>query len=88
MQASLAKPLDWCTIQLARLNVRDAVGKEGLAARAQALLEHPDFLGDFVTPPEDFRFVTKRSFQFPEPLSLINGRQTPFRSCHHPPLLF
>jgi len=69
MRAALAKPLDWCTIQLARLNVHDATGTEGLAARAQALLEHPDFLGDFVTSPEDFRFVTKRSFQFTSPVA-------------------
>jgi dienelactone hydrolase len=68
MRAALAKPLDWCTIQLARLNVRDATDTEGLAARAQAVLDHPDFLGGVITVPNDFRFVTKRAFQFTSPV--------------------
>jgi dienelactone hydrolase len=67
VRAALAKPLDWCTIQLARLNVRDAIGTDGLAAKAQALLEHPDFLGGNVAAPRDFRFVTKHAFQFTSP---------------------
>ncbi|HTS17970.1 MAG TPA: alpha/beta hydrolase family protein [Verrucomicrobiae bacterium] len=67
MRAALAKPLDWCTIQLARLNVRDATDTTGLAARAQAVLESPDFLGGEVATPQDFRFVTKRAFQFSSP---------------------
>jgi len=67
MQAALAKPLDWCTIQLARLNVRKAANTEGLAARAQAVLNHPDFLGGPIAAPKDFRFVRKRSFQFTSP---------------------
>lgn len=69
MQAALAKPLDWCTIQLARLNVRNARQTDGLAAKAQALLEQPDFLGDSNGAPEDFRFVTKRAFQFTSPVA-------------------
>ncbi|MGO9244868.1 MAG: alpha/beta hydrolase [Verrucomicrobiia bacterium] len=68
MRAALAKPLDWCTIQLARLNVRDAADTEGLAARAQAVLDHPDFLRGSTTVPNDFRFVTKRAFQFTSPV--------------------
>ena len=68
MRAALAKQLDWCTIQLARLNVRDAADTEGLAARAQAVLDHPDFLGGLVTAPKDLRFVTKRRFQFASPV--------------------
>ncbi|MGD1020509.1 MAG: alpha/beta fold hydrolase [Verrucomicrobiia bacterium] len=68
MRAALAKPLDWCTIQLARLNVRDAADTEGLAARAQAVLDHPDFLGGPVDAPKDFRFVTKRRFTFTSPV--------------------
>jgi dienelactone hydrolase len=67
MRAALAKPLDWCTIQLARLSVRNAANTEGLAARAQAVLNHPDFLNGPVTTPKDFRFVRKRSFQFTSP---------------------
>jgi dienelactone hydrolase len=67
MRAALAKPLDWCTIQLARLNVRNAKDTEGLAARAQAVLDHPDFLGGSITAPSDFRFLTKRAFQFTSP---------------------
>src|SRR5271167_4441152 len=68
MRAALAKPLDWCTIQLARLNVRGAADTEGLAARAQAVLDHPDFLSGFVGAPKDFRFVTKRAFRFTSPV--------------------
>ncbi|HVM60911.1 MAG TPA: alpha/beta fold hydrolase [Verrucomicrobiae bacterium] len=67
MRAALAKPLDWCTIQLARLNVPDAKNAEGLATRAQAVLENPDFLGGPAVAPPDFRFVTKRAFQFSSP---------------------
>lgn len=69
MRAALAKPLDWCTIQLARLNVRDATDTEGLAARAQAVLDHPDFLGGVVTAPKDVRFTTKRAFVFTSPVA-------------------
>jgi dienelactone hydrolase len=69
MRAALAKPLDWCTIQLARLNVRNAADTVGLAARAQAVLDHPDFLGGVVTAPKDFRFVTRRAFQFTSPVA-------------------
>jgi len=54
--------------------VRDAVGKDGLAARAQALMDHPDFLCDFVAAPDDFRFVTKRAFQFTSPVKSPWGR--------------
>ena len=68
MRAVLAKPLDWCSIQLARLSVRGGNRVEGQVARAEALLEHPRFLGDFVTTPEDFRFVSKRAFQFTSPV--------------------
>jgi dienelactone hydrolase len=67
VRAALAKPLDWCTIQLARLNVRDAADTKDLAARAQAALDHRDFLGGLVGAPEDLRFVTKRRFQFTSP---------------------
>lgn len=67
MRAGLAKPLDWCSIQLARLSVRGG-GVEKQAARAAELLQHPDFLGDFVAAPEDFRFVSKRAFQFTSPV--------------------
>jgi dienelactone hydrolase len=68
MHAALAKPLDWCSIQLARLSVRDGPGAKGQLAQAEALLEHPDFLGDFVIAPEDFRFVSKRAFRFTSPI--------------------
>jgi dienelactone hydrolase len=67
MRGALAKPLDWCAIQLARLNVRDARVTGGLAAKAQALLEYSDFFGGNVVAPRDFRFVTKRTFQFASP---------------------
>src|SRR5579871_6036332 len=71
MRAALAKPLDWCTIQLARLNVRDASSTEDLAARAQALLEQPDFFGGAVAVPDDFRFTTKHAFQFTSPVESL-----------------
>jgi len=67
MRAALAKPLDWCAIQLARLNVPKARGTDGLATEVQALLEYPDFFGGNVVAPGDFRFVTKRKFQFASP---------------------
>jgi dienelactone hydrolase len=64
MRAALAKPLDWCTIQLARLSVRESVGAHEQLAEVEAILDSPDFLCDFVTAPTDLRFVTKRTFQF------------------------
>jgi dienelactone hydrolase len=68
VRAVLAKPLDWCSIQLARLSVRGGSRVEGQVARVEALLEDPHFLGGFVTSPEDFRFVSKRAFQFTSPV--------------------
>jgi dienelactone hydrolase len=67
MRAVLAKPLDWCTIQLARLNVPNARATGGLAAKVQALLDYPDFFAGDVVAPADFRFVTRRRFQFSSP---------------------
>src|SRR5580658_6541432 len=69
MRAALAKPLDWCTIQLARLSVRDGVGAREQLAEVEAIIEGPDFLGDFATAPKDLRFVSKRAFQFTSPVT-------------------
>ncbi|HXI84083.1 MAG TPA: alpha/beta fold hydrolase [Verrucomicrobiae bacterium] len=64
MRAALAKPLDWCSIQLARLSVHRGVGAVGQVAQVESLLEDPDFFGDSVVAPHDLRFTTKRAFQF------------------------
>jgi len=69
MRAALAKPLDWCTIQLARLSVRDGIGAHEQLTEVEAIIESPDFLCDFVTTPKDLRFVSKRAFQFTSPVT-------------------
>ena len=68
MRAALAKPLDWCSIQLARLSVHRGYGAAGQVAEVESLLEEPDFFGDSVTAPQDLRFVSKRAFQFTSPV--------------------
>jgi dienelactone hydrolase len=64
MRAALAKPLDWCSIQLARLSVHDGIGAHEQVAEVEKIIEDPDFLCDFVTAPKDLRFVSKRAFRF------------------------
>ena len=64
MRAALAKPLDWCSIQLARLSVQRGSGAIGQVAEVESLLEDPDFFGESVVAPQDLRFTTKRAFQF------------------------
>ena len=64
MRAALAKPLDWCSIQLARLSVHRGSGAAGQVAQVESLLEDPDFFGDSATVPRDLRFTSARAFQF------------------------
>jgi dienelactone hydrolase len=68
VRAALAKSLDWCTIQLARLSVHRGSGSAGQVAEVESLLEDPDFFGDSVTAPQDLRFVSERAFQFTSPV--------------------
>jgi len=68
VRATLAKPLDWCSIQLARLTVHRGFGSAGQVAEVEALLDDPDFFGDSVTAPRDLRFTTKLAFQFTSPV--------------------
>ncbi len=68
MRAALAKPLDWCSIQLARLSVHRGLGDAGQVAQVEALLEDPDFFGDSIPAPLDLRFTTKHAFQFTSPV--------------------
>jgi dienelactone hydrolase len=68
VRATLAKPLDWCSIQLARLSVHRGAGSARQVAEVEALLEDPDFFGDSVTAPQDLRFTNKHAFQFTSPV--------------------
>jgi dienelactone hydrolase len=68
VRAALAKPLDWCSIQLARLSVHCGSGAIGQVAQVESLLEDPDFFAGSVTAPRDLRFVTKRAFRFTSPV--------------------
>jgi dienelactone hydrolase len=66
---AITKPIDWCTIKLARLSVRSRTGKRGQAAEVEKLLAHRDFFGDFVTVPADFRVGAQRVFTFTSPVT-------------------
>ncbi len=68
MRAALAKPLDWCSIQLARLSVHRGSGGIGQIAQVESLLEDPDFFGDSVVAPSDLKFTGKRTFRFTSPV--------------------
>ncbi len=81
MRAVLAKPLDWCAIQLARLSVHRGTGVEGQVAQIEALLEDPDFLGGSTKAPTDLKFISERAFQFTSPVvspwkrnNVVHGR--------------
>ncbi len=74
MHAVVTKPLDWFSIQLARLSVRNARSPDGQAAAAQRLLHRHDFLGDFARVPADFRFTSRRAFRFTSPVTSPSGR--------------
>ena len=47
---------------------RPLADTEGLSARAQAVLDHPDLFDSTHWRPIDFRFTTKRAFQFTSPV--------------------
>ncbi len=81
MHAFVTKPLDWFSIQLARLTVHSSDGTNEHVAAAQSLLDHPDLFCDFVEAPCDLRFVGKRKFTFSSPLTtpwsennMVHGR--------------
>ena len=69
MHAFVTKPLDWFSIQLARLSVHSGHATDEHAAAAQALLDHPDFFCDFVVAPHDLRFGDRHEFTFASPLT-------------------
>lgn len=68
MRAVLAKPLDWCSIQLARLSVHHSTGATGQVAEVEALLADPAFFGDSTAAAKDLRFTSKRRFRFNSPV--------------------
>lgn len=69
MHAAVVKPLDWFSIQLARLTVRNTDSPDGQVAAAEALLHHHEFFGDFARAPEKLNLVTRGRFQFPSPVA-------------------
>ena len=69
MHAVLTKPLDWFSIQLARMTVRSGSAADGQLAAVDELLHRPDFLCHAVGAPRDLAFVSERDFQFDSPLS-------------------
>jgi len=84
MHAAVTKPLDWFSIQLARLTVHDGKSPDGQLAAAETLLHRPEFFGDFVKAPVDFEFAGKRRFRFTSPVvspwkrnNVVHGRFFP-----------
>jgi len=81
VHAFVTKPLDWFSIQLARLSVHSGNGTDEGIAAAQSLLDHPDFFCDFVEAPGDLRFRNEREFEFRSPVetawpenNMVHGR--------------
>ncbi len=64
MHAAVTKPLDWFSIQLARLSVHAGAAADGQLTAAEALLHRPDFVADFARAPDDFTFGRGRAFRF------------------------
>src|SRR5438128_842254 len=64
MHAFVTKPLDWFSIQLARLSVHRGDGTDEGVGAAQSLLDHADFFGGVAEPPGDWQFVDERAFKF------------------------
>jgi hypothetical protein len=88
VHAFVTKPLDWFTIQLARLSVHSGNGTDEHVTAAQSLLDAPDFFCDFVEAPCDLRFESEREFTFASALktpwlenNLVHGRL--FRCVKH-----
>ena len=71
MHAVLTKPLDWFSIQLARLSVHNGNGAGCQATAAEELLHHPDFFCDFVQAPRDLAFTSDRGFRFTSPIQTL-----------------
>lgn len=74
MHRLLTKPLDWFSIQLARLSVHGGPAWHGEVADAEKLLYESDFFGDFVEAPHDLTFLTERDFRFSSPIESPWGR--------------
>jgi dienelactone hydrolase len=70
----VTRPLDWFSIQLARLSVAGGPAWQGDAAEAEKRLHAPDFFGDPVRAPRDLTFVTDRDFRFSSPIQSPWGR--------------
>jgi hypothetical protein len=84
VHAAVTKPLDWFSIQLARLTVHDGRSPDGQLAAAETLLHQPEFFGDFVKAPVDFEFTGPRKFRFTSPVAspwkrnnVVHGRFFP-----------
>jgi pimeloyl-ACP methyl ester carboxylesterase len=91
MHALLTKPLDWCSIQLARLSVHNGHSESGRAAAADELLHCPDFFCDFVQVPRDLTFTRDRGFRFTSPIQspwakndIVYGKLFPCREQWRP----
>jgi dienelactone hydrolase len=81
VHAFVTKPLDWFSIQLARLSVHSGNGTDDHVTATQLLLDQPDFFCDFVEAPHDLHFVGDRDFTFSSPLptpwrenNVVHGR--------------
>jgi hypothetical protein len=84
MHAAVVKPLDWFTIQLARLSVRDVATPAGQVAAAETLLRRTEFLKLDVPAPGDWKFAAHRVFRFTSPVvspwtrnNIVHGRFFP-----------
>jgi hypothetical protein len=84
VHAAVTKPLDWFTIQLARLTVHDGSSPDGQLAAAETLLHRREFFGDTAQVPESFEFAGKRGFRFTSPVAspwkrnnIVHGRFFP-----------
>jgi pimeloyl-ACP methyl ester carboxylesterase len=68
MHAVITRPLDWASIQLARLSVRSVTDSPTVLAEAEALLEHPGFLPARAPQAARLEFTGPRDFRYPSPI--------------------
>jgi pimeloyl-ACP methyl ester carboxylesterase len=70
VHALLAKPLDWCVIQLARRCVRRGAGRPPACSKEEApsVLPEPDFRAENASEPADLAFGAEGRFRFTSPV--------------------
>ena len=68
MHSVLTKPIDWLSIQLARLSVHHHPGDHHPISAIEKFVGDPEFFCDFVQVPEDLSLSAERDFRYTSPI--------------------